>query len=189
MKIAAEQACAWPTPRRCRGCAAGSSKGEFVAVQGAKLCAARGQTLAVVGESGSGKSPAGAGGAGAAAQPGGRWQMAGHSWQQPATRNTPAQPSVAPPWCRWCSTDPFSALSPRLTVEEIVRRGPARACAAARCQRTAPPGGAGAGRGGAAQPPVPRPAAALPACVLGRPAPAPGDCAGLNLAAAGVGAG
>ena len=96
-------------------------KGEFVAVQGASFALRQGQTLAVVGESGSGKSTLAQAVLGLLPSQG-QLQIAGHSWQQPATRNT-ADNRALRRVVQVVFQDPFSALSPRLTVEEIVGEG------------------------------------------------------------------
>ena len=96
-------------------------KGEFVAVQGASLQLLPGRTLGVVGESGSGKSTL------AQAILGllpctGALQVAGQAWQQPAMRNTRANQQLRRQ-VQVVFQDPFSSLSPRMTVEEIVGEG------------------------------------------------------------------
>ncbi len=96
-------------------------KGEFVAVQGASLQLLPGRTLGVVGESGSGKSTL------AQAILGllpctGALQVAGQAWQQPAMRNTHANQQLRRQ-VQVVFQDPFSSLSPRMTVEEIVGEG------------------------------------------------------------------
>ena len=77
--------------------------------------------IAVVGESGSGKSTLAQAVLGLLPSQG-TLAVDGQAWQQPATRNTPANQAL-----RRCVQvvfqDPFSALSPRLTVEEIVGEG------------------------------------------------------------------
>ena len=118
--IAAEQLrVAYPTA--LPGLRGWFKKGEFVAVQGANFQLRQGQTLAVVGESGSGKSTLAQAVLGLLPSQG-TLAVDGQAWQQPATRNTPANQAL-----RRCVQvvfqDPFSALSPRLTVEEIVGEG------------------------------------------------------------------
>ena len=96
-------------------------KGEFVAVQGADVCLREGQTLGVVGESGSGKSTLAQAILGLLPSQG-ALQIAGKSWQQPAMRNTPANQALRQA-VQVVFQDPFSSLSPRMTVEEIVGEG------------------------------------------------------------------
>jgi len=96
-------------------------KGEFVAVQGAGLRLLPGQTLGVVGESGSGKSTLAQAILGLLPHAG-ELQVAGQAWQQPATRNTPHNQALRQQ-VQVVFQDPFSSLSPRLTVEEIVGEG------------------------------------------------------------------
>ncbi|MBT9512567.1 MAG: ABC transporter ATP-binding protein [Acidovorax sp.] len=109
----------YPTP--LPGIRGWFKRGEFVAVQGAHLQLLPGQTLGVVGESGSGKSTL------AQAILGllpcaGELQVGGQAWQQPAMRNTPANQQLRRR-VQVVFQDPFSSLSPRLTVEEIVGEG------------------------------------------------------------------
>ena len=94
-------------------------KGEFVAVQGADFCVRRGQTLGVVGESGSGKSTLALAALGLLAHRGEldfadrpNWQWRGGS----ADRSLRRVIQVV-------FQDPFSSLSPRMTVEAIVGEG------------------------------------------------------------------
>ncbi|MFY3385043.1 ABC transporter ATP-binding protein [Paracidovorax sp. MALMAid1276] len=96
-------------------------KGEFVAVQGASLQLLPGQTLGVVGESGSGKSTLAQAILGLLPSTG-TLQVGGQAWQQPATRNTPGNQQLRRR-VQVVFQDPFSSLSPRLTVEEIVGEG------------------------------------------------------------------
>jgi microcin C transport system ATP-binding protein len=91
--------------------------GEFVAVQGADFHIQAGQTLGVVGESGSGKSTL------ALATLGllpfnGELQVAGQAWGLSAASNKSMRRVV-----QVVFQDPFSSLSPRLTVEELVGEG------------------------------------------------------------------
>ena len=109
----------YPTP--LPGVRGWFGKGEFVAVHGATLQLLPGQTLGVVGESGSGKSTL------AQAILGllpfaGVLEVGGGAWQQPATRNTLANQQLRRR-VQVVFQDPFSSLSPRLTVEEIVGEG------------------------------------------------------------------
>ena len=118
--IAAEQLrVAYPTP--LPGLRGWFKKGEFVAVQGANFQLRQGQTLAVVGESGSGKSTLAQAVLGLLPSQG-TLAVDGQAWQQPATRNTPANQALRRR-VQVVFQDPFSALSPRLTVEEIVGEG------------------------------------------------------------------
>ncbi len=96
-------------------------KGEFVAVQGADVRLREGQTLGVVGESGSGKSTLAQAILGLLPSQG-ALQIAGKSWQQPAMRNTAANQALRRE-VQVVFQDPFSSLSPRMTVEEIVGEG------------------------------------------------------------------
>ena len=80
-----------------------------------------GRTLGVVGESGSGKSTL------AQAVLGllpfeGELKIEQQAWQQPSMRNTPANRALRRV-VQVVFQDPFSSLSPRMTVEEIVAEG------------------------------------------------------------------
>jgi microcin C transport system ATP-binding protein len=105
---------AYPTP--LPGVNGWFRKGEFVAVKGASFAVQPGQTLGVVGESGSGKSTLALAALGLLGFTG-ELTLAG----QPCR--------VAADWQGQRQTvqvvfqDPFSSLSPRLTVEEIVGEG------------------------------------------------------------------
>jgi len=96
-------------------------KGEFVAVKGVDLRLLPHHTLGIVGESGSGKSTLAQAILGLLPSDG-QLRIEGQAWQLPATRNSPANQAL-----RRCVQvvfqDPFSSLSPRLTVEEIVGEG------------------------------------------------------------------
>ncbi|MFC4623041.1 ABC transporter ATP-binding protein [Comamonas nitrativorans] len=96
-------------------------KGEFAAVQAASFTLRQGQTLAVVGESGSGKSTLAQAVLGLLPSQG-QLAIGGQPWQQPATRNSPANQALRRV-VQVVFQDPFSALSPRLTVEAIVGEG------------------------------------------------------------------
>lgn len=109
----------YPTP--LPGIKGWFKKGEFVAVQGATLQLMPGQTLGVVGESGSGKSTL-AGAILGLLPSAGQLQVGGQAWQQPAMRNTPINQQLRRR-VQVVFQDPFSSLSPRLTVEEIVGEG------------------------------------------------------------------
>ncbi len=91
--------------------------GEFTAVKAASFTIAAGKTLGVVGESGSGKSTL------ALASLGlfkfsGQLQAAGQSWSRQAAPNKAIRRLV-----QVVFQDPFSSLSPRMTVEAIVEEG------------------------------------------------------------------
>ena len=92
-------------------------KGEFVAVQGADFRLAPGQTLGVIGESGSGKSTLALAALGLLPC-GGRLTVDGQVWSREQARNKALRRVV-----QVVFQDPFSSLSPRLTVEEIVGEG------------------------------------------------------------------
>lgn len=96
-------------------------KGEFVAVQGASLQLLPGRTLGVVGESGSGKSTLAQALLGLLPSTG-TLEVAGRGWQAPATRNSPPNQALRRV-VQVVFQDPFSSLSPRLTLEEIVGEG------------------------------------------------------------------
>ena len=96
-------------------------RGSFVALHGADLRISPGRTLGVVGESGSGKSTL------AQAVLGllpfeGDLKIEQQAWQQPSMRNTPANRQLRRV-VQVVFQDPFSSLSPRMTVEEIVAEG------------------------------------------------------------------
>jgi len=95
-------------------------KGAFVALQGADFAIAAGRTLGVIGESGSGKSTLAQAALGLLPRPQvpGQVQVSGRSWQGRAGADRPLRRAV-----QVVFQDPFSSLSPRLTVEEIVGEG------------------------------------------------------------------
>ena len=92
-------------------------KGEFVAVQGADFTVLPGRTLGVIGESGSGKSTLALAALGLLPC-GGELRVDGQAWSRQQTRNRALRRVV-----QVVFQDPFSSLSPRLTVEEIVGEG------------------------------------------------------------------
>ena len=93
------------------------AKGEFVAVRGADFVIPPGQTLGVIGESGSGKSTLALAALGLLPFSG-ALQVASGSWNQGAKANKALRQSV-----QVVFQDPFSSLSPRMTIEEIVGEG------------------------------------------------------------------
>jgi microcin C transport system ATP-binding protein len=92
-------------------------KGEFVAVKGAGFAIAPGRTLGVVGESGSGKSTLALAALGLIAHAG-DLDVMGRRWGSDAAANKAIRRLV-----QVVFQDPFSSLSPRMTVEEIVGEG------------------------------------------------------------------
>ena len=108
----------YPTP--LPGVRGWFKKGAFVAVQGASFDLAPGRTLGVIGESGSGKSTL-AQAALALLPPTsvqGALQVAGQIWQYRPAADKPLRRAV-----QVVFQDPFSSLSPRMTIEEIVGEG------------------------------------------------------------------
>ncbi len=95
-------------------------KGAFVALQGADFVVAPGRTLGVIGESGSGKSTLAQAALGLLArrQVGGQVRLAGRQWRFRPVADKPLR-RVA----QVVFQDPFSSLSPRMTIEEIVGEG------------------------------------------------------------------
>ena len=94
-------------------------KGRFVAVRQAQFELTQGRTLGVIGESGSGKSTLALAALGLVPHAG-ELQVAGTSW--PACRDLAAQRAVRRR-VQVVFQDPFSSLSPRMTVEQIVGEG------------------------------------------------------------------
>jgi microcin C transport system ATP-binding protein len=92
-------------------------QGEFVAVMGASFSLPKGQTLGVVGESGSGKSTLALALLGLHPSKG-ELRLSGRTWSADAAANKTLRRSV-----QVVFQDPFSSLSPRMTVEEIVGEG------------------------------------------------------------------
>ncbi|MBK6748049.1 ABC transporter ATP-binding protein [Ottowia sp.] len=92
-------------------------QGEFVALQGASFEIAPGRTLGVIGESGSGKSTLAQAALGLLPFTG-ELQVAGQPWRHRAAADQPLRRVV-----QVVFQDPFSSLSPRMTVEEIVGEG------------------------------------------------------------------
>jgi len=94
-------------------------KGEFVAVQGADLDVAPGQTLGVIGESGSGKSTLALAALGLLPHQG-NLQVTGSDWAQAIKSG---QGRALRQRVQVVFQDPFSSLSPRMTIEQIVGEG------------------------------------------------------------------
>jgi len=94
-------------------------KGEFVAVQGADFTIAPGQTLGVIGESGSGKSTLALAALGLLPFQG-SLRVAGTDWAEARRRG---QARSLRQRIQVVFQDPFSSLSPRMTVEQIVGEG------------------------------------------------------------------
>ena len=91
--------------------------GEFVAVQSASFDIAAGQTLGVIGESGSGKSSLALAALGLHPSRG-SLDIAGKAWGSSSANNKAIRKAV-----QVVFQDPFSSLSPRMTVEQIVGEG------------------------------------------------------------------
>jgi microcin C transport system ATP-binding protein len=92
-------------------------KGEFVAVKDANFSLAPGQTLGVIGESGSGKSTLAMAALGLLPFSG-ELSVTGQAWGMSSLRNQTMRRAV-----QVVFQDPFSSLSPRMTVEGIVEEG------------------------------------------------------------------
>ena len=91
--------------------------GEFVAVKEATFDIAAGRTLGIIGESGSGKSTLALAGLGLLPYSG-ELKAAGQSWSRQKARNRAIRRAV-----QVVFQDPFSSLSPRMTVGAIVEEG------------------------------------------------------------------
>lgn len=96
-------------------------KGRFEALRGASMVLGQGQTLGVIGESGSGKSTLAQAILGLLPSQG-ELRIGQQSWQLPAQRNSAANQRLR---CKVqvVFQDPFSSLSPRMTVQEMVGEG------------------------------------------------------------------
>jgi microcin C transport system ATP-binding protein len=104
-------------PTRLPGIRGWFGKGRFAAVKDASFTLPAGQTLGVIGESGSGKSTLALAALGL--QPfAGDLQVDGQAWG----RDGPADKALRRTM-QVVFQDPFSSLSPRMTVEEIVGEG------------------------------------------------------------------
>ncbi len=106
---------AYPVPRP--GLRGWFGKDSFVAVRDVSLRIPRGGTLGVVGESGSGKSTLALAALGLQKFTG-SLQVEGRAWGQGAAQDKALRRAV-----QVVFQDPFSSLSPRMTVEEIVGEG------------------------------------------------------------------
>jgi microcin C transport system ATP-binding protein len=91
--------------------------GAFVAVQGASFEIPAGQTLGVMGESGSGKSSLALAALGLHPHQG-QLSVVGRTWSGNSANNKSIRRAV-----QVVFQDPFSSLSPRMTVEDIVGEG------------------------------------------------------------------
>jgi microcin C transport system ATP-binding protein len=105
----------YPTP--IPGIKGWFKKGEFVAVKGASFDIPAGQTLGVIGESGSGKSTLALAALGLLPFSG-DLQVSGQSWGASKTADKTLRKQV-----QVVFQDPFSSLSPRMTVGELVGEG------------------------------------------------------------------
>ncbi|MBL8317133.1 MAG: ABC transporter ATP-binding protein [Burkholderiaceae bacterium] len=104
-------------PTRLAGFKGWFRSGRFVAVDNAGFTIAPGRTLGVVGESGSGKSTLAMAALGLIGHQG-ELDVVGRRWSRDAAANKPIRRLV-----QVVFQDPFSSLSPRMTVEEIVGEG------------------------------------------------------------------
>jgi microcin C transport system ATP-binding protein len=92
-------------------------RGEFVAVKEASFQIPAGKTLGVIGESGSGKSTLALASLGLLPFSG-QLEAAGQAWSREAARDKAMRRAV-----QVVFQDPFSSLSPRMSVEDIVEEG------------------------------------------------------------------
>ena len=90
---------------------------KFIAVRGADFELRAGQTLGVIGESGSGKTTLALAALGLLPFEGGL-HINGQSWQGKASQDLPLRRQV-----QVVFQDPFSSLSPRMNVQELVSEG------------------------------------------------------------------
>ena len=100
-----------------RGLAGWFRRGEFVAVQGADFQIEAGRTLGIMGESGSGKSTLALATLGLLPSSG-ELRLGELTWGASTPQNQRMRRTI-----QVVFPDPFSSLSPRLTVEEIVGEG------------------------------------------------------------------
>jgi microcin C transport system ATP-binding protein len=106
---------AYPVPKP--GLRGWFSQGAFVALEGANFQLQAAQTLGIVGESGSGKSTLALAALGLLAC-GGSVTVLGQPWGRDAATDRALRKDI-----QVVFQDPFSSLSPRMTVEEIVGEG------------------------------------------------------------------
>ena len=108
----------YPVPRP--GIRGWFGKDGFVAVQGASFAIPPGRTLGVIGESGAGKSTLAQAALGLLplAWVSGQLGIEGREWQHKPAADKPLRRAV-----QVVFQDPFSSLSPRMTIEEIVGEG------------------------------------------------------------------
>jgi microcin C transport system ATP-binding protein len=92
-------------------------RGRFVAVHGLDFELRAGQTLAVMGESGSGKSSLALAALGLLPSAG-ELRIEGQRWSKRASQDLPLRRKV-----QVVFQDPFSSLSPRMNVQELVSEG------------------------------------------------------------------
>ncbi|MGE0333239.1 MAG: ABC transporter ATP-binding protein [Ramlibacter sp.] len=104
-------------PVRLPGVRGWFRRGEFVAVKGASFAVPPGRTLGVIGESGSGKSTLALAALGLMPFSG-TLQVTGQAWGRDAAASKALRRVV-----QVVFQDPFSSLSPRMTVEEIAGEG------------------------------------------------------------------
>lgn len=105
----------YPLPRR--GWLGWLRRERFVAVQGADFLLQAGQTLGVMGESGSGKSSLALACLGLLPCEG-QLSVNGHAWTQRWDKDLPTRKQI-----QVVFQDPFSSLSPRMNVQELVSEG------------------------------------------------------------------
>jgi microcin C transport system ATP-binding protein len=104
-------------PTRLAGFKGWFRSGRFIAVSNAGFSITPGRTLGVVGESGSGKSTLAMAALGLIGHDG-ELDIMGRRWSREAAANKPIRRLV-----QVVFQDPFSSLSPRMTVDEIVGEG------------------------------------------------------------------
>ena len=115
--VLAAQALRVSYPTHLPGVRGWFKKGEFVALHGASFSLPAGRTLGVIGESGSGKSTLAQAALGLLPFSG-ELRVAGRAWQHKLRADRPLR-RIA----QVVFQDPFSSLSPRMTVQEIVGEG------------------------------------------------------------------